>query len=66
MALQVVEVKNRSDLKKYIKFPFELYKNDPNWTPPLLRDEYAFYNPGKNKNISSNEDLPMALSNLSR
>ena len=36
----VKEVKNKRDLKKFIYYPLELYKNEPNFTPPLFGDDY--------------------------
>ncbi len=50
----IQEVKNKKALKQYIRFPFELYKHDPYWVPPLLSDEYAFYHPKKNPNLRAN------------
>lgn len=35
-AVQVREVENRADFKAFFEFPWTLYKNDPNWVPPLL------------------------------
>jgi hypothetical protein len=50
----IQEVKSKSDLKRYIRFPFELYKHDPHWVPPLLSDEAVYYNPQKNPNLMRN------------
>jgi len=57
MPVEIKEVKTKSDLKKYVKFPFYLYRDDPLWTPPLFCDEYSFYNPEKNKNMASNPHI---------
>lgn len=46
--LTVLEVKNNSDLKKFIMFPFILYKNDKNWVPPLISEEKVLLNRDKN------------------
>jgi len=35
----VKEVINRDDLLGFIKFPFKLYKNNPYWVPPIIKDE---------------------------
>jgi hypothetical protein len=35
-------------MKKFILFPFELYKNDKNWVPPLIRDEWSTFDNKKN------------------
>ena len=32
-------VKTRKELKEFIRFPYELYKNNPYWVPPLEMDE---------------------------
>ena len=46
--LSVVEVKSENDLKKFIKFPMELYKNNKNYVPPLINDEKNIWNPQEN------------------
>jgi hypothetical protein len=38
---------NRKELKKFILFPFDLYRNCPQWVPPLLKNVYDDFNPGK-------------------
>lgn len=35
MNITIHEVRTKSDLKAFINFPWGLYKNDPNWIPPL-------------------------------
>jgi GNAT superfamily N-acetyltransferase len=34
-AIEVVAVDNRKALKEFIELPYELYRNDPHWVPPL-------------------------------
>ena len=41
-------VRSRGDLKQFIKHPFEKYRSDPHWVPPLLIDERQKFNPKKN------------------
>ncbi len=36
--LKVIPVQTESDLKKFIHFPWKIYKNDKNWVPPLIGD----------------------------
>jgi hypothetical protein len=36
--LQVEEVKNQQDLMTFIRFPWEIYKGDRYWVPPLIKD----------------------------
>lgn len=36
--VHIVEVKGKKGLKKFIDFSWEIYKNDPNWVPPLRSD----------------------------
>ena len=36
MSVTVTPVSGRRDLDAFIKLPFNLYRNDPNWVPPLL------------------------------
>jgi len=37
-----------SELKTFVKFPFSLYKNNPNWVPPIIKDELETFNKDKN------------------
>ncbi len=48
MGVIVKKVTGKSDLKKFIVFPFSLYQNNPCWIPPLLMDEFKTL--GKDKN----------------
>lgn len=36
----IVEVKSRWQLRQFITFPEKLYKDCPNWVPPLIGDEF--------------------------
>lgn len=46
--IEVQPVLNRTDLRRFVRFPFQLYRNDPNWVPPLLVDRMAFFDFEKN------------------
>ncbi len=35
----ISEVSSKSELKQYVKFPFQLYKNNKYWVPPIIKDE---------------------------
>jgi hypothetical protein len=37
--ISIKEVTTAKELKRFIKFPFELYKGHPQWVPPLISDE---------------------------
>jgi GNAT superfamily N-acetyltransferase len=36
--MKIVPVTNDAELKKFIRLPYKLYKNDPIWVPPLLSE----------------------------
>ena len=44
-AIHVEEVKNPQDLMTFIRFPWEIYKGDPYWVPPLIKDQLAKFSP---------------------
>jgi GNAT superfamily N-acetyltransferase len=53
---------NRRQLKTFIKFPWRIYRHDPNWVPPLILDQLQFFMPGKNPYFShSTAQLFMAF-----
>ncbi len=37
--ITVKEVTSKKDLKQFVLFPFDLYKDSKNWVPPLIKDE---------------------------
>ncbi len=42
------EATSKADLKKFVKFPFSLYKGSPYWVPPIIREEMETFNKAKN------------------
>jgi hypothetical protein len=48
MAVTVTPVSGRPDLDAFIKLPFRLYRDDPNWVPPLLFREMQRFQPRTN------------------
>lgn len=50
--LQIKEVLSRSELKEFIYLPEKLHKNHINWVPPIYKDEWDYFNPGKNRAFS--------------
>lgn len=48
MPLTINKVTSKSDLKKFIKFPFELYKGVPQYVPPIISFEESTFSKEKN------------------
>lgn len=46
--ITIIEAKTKKQLKEFIKFPFQLYKNNPYWVPPLISDEMETFDKKKN------------------
>ncbi|MEP0265157.1 GTP cyclohydrolase [Dokdonia sp.] len=42
------EMKTPSELKQFVKYPFLLYKDEPNWVAPIIADELDSMDPAKN------------------
>ena len=42
------EAVSKSELKKFVKFPFQLYKHSPYWVPPIINDEMETFDKSKN------------------
>ncbi len=53
--ISIVEVKTRNELKKFISFPMELYKNNPNYVPPLIKDEEEIWDTEANAALTFSE-----------
>ena len=48
MSVKIKKVASKSDLKTFIKFPLELYKDCPYYVPNIFTDEMTTLNPDKN------------------
>jgi len=48
MSIKIREIKEKKDLKKFIKFQYDLYKDNKFYVPPLLMDELNTFDKNKN------------------
>lgn len=44
----IKEAKTRAEYLAFVKFPYSLYKENPNWVPPLINDEIETIDPDLN------------------
>ncbi len=50
--ITVKEISTKKELKKFVKFPFKLYKNNKYWVPPIIKDEVTSFDKTKNPVLS--------------
>jgi hypothetical protein len=48
MSIEVVPVSTASDIRKFVDFPFSLYRSNRFWVPPLKKAEAEMLQPDKN------------------
>ena len=53
--LEIKEIKNEREFKKFVRFPMELYKNCQNYVPSIELDEYNLTNPKKNASFDESD-----------
>ncbi|MFT5754667.1 MAG: hypothetical protein ACI924_001905, partial [Flavobacterium sp.] len=53
--IEIKEAKSKKEMKDYVMFSFELYKNNPNWIPPIIAEELETFNRDKNPAFQSAE-----------
>jgi len=46
--MEVIQVADRKTVEAFHQFPIHLYRNDPNWVPPLRKMIEDIFNPEKN------------------
>ncbi len=44
----IKQAEKKSDLRKFVTFPFSLYKDSPYWVPPLIKGELDSFDKSKN------------------
>ena len=45
--IEIQPVENSSQRRSFVTFPWQIYKNDPLWVPPLVRDRLKLIDPAK-------------------
>lgn len=55
MSVQIKEVSSKKELKQFIQFGINLYKNEPNFCPPLIFDEMNTFDKRKNPALDFSE-----------
>lgn len=48
MSLEIRRVRTRRELRRFVDFPFRLYRGSPWWVPPLVADELKTLSPDRN------------------
>ncbi|MGC8874472.1 MAG: GNAT family N-acetyltransferase [Chloroflexia bacterium] len=43
--LEIEVVRSRKDLRAFVRFPWRVYRDDPNWVPPLVTDRLRYLDP---------------------
>ncbi|MFT3893476.1 MAG: hypothetical protein QM730_17755 [Anaerolineales bacterium] len=44
LTIEKVDTSNKSQVKRFVELPFKLYKDCPQWVPPLYVDAYMYLN----------------------
>jgi hypothetical protein len=52
--ISIREAKTKKELKQFILFSFDLYKDNPNWIPPIIQDELITFDKTQNPDIMIN------------
>ncbi|MEA2031080.1 MAG: hypothetical protein U9N55_05750 [candidate division Zixibacteria bacterium] len=47
-SLEIVPVRTKREAEDFIELPFHLYKDNPNWVPPLRREQEKVFHPKYN------------------
>ena len=42
MSIITRPIESNRELKQFVRFPWQIYKNDPHWVPPLIGDKIKF------------------------
>jgi len=49
--MKITRVITKADQKRFIKLPYQLYKNDPVWVPPLLDEQKSQFDAKRNPTL---------------
>jgi hypothetical protein len=57
MSIQIREVKNRRDFRRFINLPAAIHKNHKSWVPPIYMDDRVFFNSKKNEAFAHSDTI---------
>lgn len=46
--IEIREARSKKEMTDFVRFPFGLYKDNPNWIPPMIDDELSSFDKDKN------------------
>jgi GNAT superfamily N-acetyltransferase len=49
--ITVKEISSKKEMKQFVLFPFNLYKDNKYWVPPIIKDEIASFDKRQNPNF---------------
>lgn len=52
---------SEKDIKAFLKFAFQVYKDDPNWVPPLFMDKMKILSKSKNPFFHGTSDIDLFM-----
>ncbi|QJP35049.1 GNAT family N-acetyltransferase [Nonlabens sp. Ci31] len=58
--IEVRKIESKKDIKKFVQFQMDLYKDNKFFVPPIIKDELAVFDPNKNQ-VFKNADCWMFL-----
>ena len=58
--ISIKKVETKKEMKQFVLFPFSLYKHNPYWVPPIIKDEIASFDATKNP-VFKNADAQFFL-----
>lgn len=61
MSQITVKTISEKNIKDFLKFAFKIYKNDPNWVPPLFMDKMKILNKKKNPFFTESGDIELFM-----
>jgi len=47
LSIQQINTASKRDVSRFVQLPYQLYRDEPNWVPPLLIDQRMFLNKHK-------------------
>lgn len=47
LTIEKIDTESKRDAKRFVEFPYRLYRDCPQWVPPLFIDAYVFLNRAK-------------------
>lgn len=57
MSIEIIDITAKEQLRDFIDLPYHVHRHHQRWVPPLIRDEWRYFDSHKNRSFADNDTI---------